>query len=134
MATLSVRWIKAILFVLACGLIPACTPNPQSNASPPTFNGLTSATPLAGSPGDIALAWTPATDFAGGGITYNVSYFLGTLPADSGKETFQFSTSSSTGVTVTGLTSLDPYIFIVQAQDANGSTDGNTVEVQATAP
>jgi hypothetical protein len=134
--SLSNRISKATLFFVAAGLIPACngSTNPNQNSRAPVFGGVASATPLAGSPGDVALSWTPAMDFSGTGITYNVFYAIGALPGNSGSETLQFSTTSATGVTVTGLTSSDPYIFHVEAQDGTGASDGNAVEVAATAP
>jgi hypothetical protein len=114
-------------------IIPACTGGSQNHATPPAFGGLVSATP-GGSPGQVVLVWAPAIDFAGGGITYNVFYCIGSKPAQSGSETLQLQTANTTGITVTGLVSADPYLFIVQAVDSKGETDGNTVELATTAP
>lgn len=129
------RVSRAIFLLLAAGLIPACNGSldQSAGAQPPVFGGVMSATPLA-TPGDVVLAWTPAQDFSGTGITYKVFYIQGTLPTDSGTETFQFSTTNPTGVTVTGLSSTHAYIFAVEAQDGTGATDSNSAEVAATAP
>jgi hypothetical protein len=132
MTKFSNRLIKPILCVLASGLIPACTPGQQGSSNPPLFGGLTSATP-SGTPGQISLVWAPATDNSGTGITYNVFWVVGAIPAQSGMEALHFSTTNSTGVTLTGLVA-DPYIFYVQAQDGTGASDGNTNEVAGTVP
>ena len=131
------RISRAIFVLLAAELIPACNgslgQDQGQGSSAPLFDGVMSATPIA-APGDIVLAWTPAQDISGTGITYDVFYAEGTLPTNSGSETLQFTTTNSTGVTVTGLTSGHSYIFRVLAQDGSGATDGNNAEVGATAP
>jgi hypothetical protein len=137
MKPLTDRVMKSFLLILACGVVPACgnysSPG-GATAEAPSFGGLTSATPLAGATGSVALTWTPAISLTGGAVSYNVFYAIGALPDNSGSEAFQFNTPNATGITVTGLVPKDPYIFIVQAQDSTGATDGNTVEFAATAP
>jgi hypothetical protein len=121
--------------LLAAGLIPACNGSlgqNGNNSPPPSFGGAT-ATPAA-TVGDVNLAWSPATDFSGTGITYNIWYAQGTV---SGSETYQFSTPASvspSGIQVAGLVSGKTYIFHVQAQDGTGAVDSNTAEPTATVP
>jgi len=132
------RISRAIFVLLVAGVIPACNGSMGNNgassgSTPPSFDGVTSATPLVAA-GDVALVWTPATDFSGTGILYDVFYAQGVLPTNSGTETFQFSTPNSDGVTVTGLESGKSYIFRVVAQDGTGAKDSNSAEAAAIAP
>ena len=122
-------WILPVVL-----LIPACSGSKNSNSAPPAFAGLVSATKGAPGSQEIILAWTPAVDFSGTGITYQVEYCIGSLPAQSGQETPQTSTTNGTGITLTGLFSGDPYVFHVVAVDGTGQGDGNGVEIGQSAP
>ena len=127
-------WTRSLLALAACALVPACapsTPGPQGTGGPPSFGGLVSATPSTTTPGEIDLTWAPASASVQGTITYQVFYAEG---LNSGKEKLQFTKTNSNGVAVTGLISHEPYLFIVQAEDALGNTDGNSVEREAIAP
>ena len=128
------RALSCLSILAVAFIIPACTGGSKNNAAPPSFGGLISATPTPGvAHGSVDLVWTPAVDFAGGGITYNVFYCIGSAPAQSGSETLQLQTANPTGITIGGLVA-DPYLFIVQAVDINGASDGNSIEKAATIP
>jgi len=131
-------WIRAGLLLALIALIPACNGNLQNgNGTPtssggPSFGGASAASAGPGS-GEVTLTWSPALELSGGTMTYFVFASL----SGSGTEDMAnpvATTSSSTGVTVSGLTSHDEYWFIVQAQDSAGNIDGNVMEVTATPP
>jgi hypothetical protein len=125
-------WIRpalSCLSILAVAfVVPACTSGSQNHAAPPAFGGLLTATST--TPGQVVLTWSPAVDFAGGGITYAI--FVGN--GGSGTEVSSGSTGSSTGTTITtwgGVNSFqsgNTYWIIVQAFDSLGQSDGNSVE------
>jgi hypothetical protein len=130
----AIRWIRDYMLLAVLVLVPACngSMNPNSPTNAPSFGGATSAT-AGPSSGEVTLTWSPALDVSGGTITYFVFASL----SGSGSEDMSnpvASTTNATGVTVTGLVSHDPYVFIVQAMDTSGHSDGNTVEVSATPP
>jgi len=129
---MNTSWMR-VSFLLLCGfVIPACgTTNPQTS-SQLQFGGLTSATAGAAA-GQVNLTWSSAVDFNGGAVVYDVFQTnAGSGTENLGAPTYQ--TSSSTGFTVSGLNSANHYWFIVQAQDAGGNVDGNTLEVEVIAP
>jgi hypothetical protein len=96
--------------------------NSSNTPTGPSFGGLQTVTAIGG--GQANLVWSPAIDLNGGTITYNVYGAIGTT---SGSEVFITSTTNPTGITLSGLTP-DPWIFLVQAVDANGTPDTNTAE------
>lgn len=122
------------ILILFASLLPACngTLDPNNSSTAPSFGGVTGAS-AGPSAGEVTLTWSPALELNGGTITYLVFAGIGTSGAEN-MSTPVTTTTSPTGVTVTGLTSSDPYAFIVQAQDSTGATDGNTVEAFATPP
>ncbi|MGA9751675.1 MAG: fibronectin type III domain-containing protein [Acidobacteriota bacterium] len=100
-------------------------------ATPPTFAGLTSVTPVSGATCSLQLAWSAGTSSCGGTITYNVYRSAGSAPVPPAG----LLQSGLTGTTYTdanvssGLT----YTYIVQAVDsANGLNDGNTTAKSGT--
>ncbi len=129
--------LRMFLTLSVFALVPACNgtldPNQSSSSNAPSFGGATSAAPGA-NPGEVTLSWSsPALSVAGGTITYLVyASGPGTGSGTENMSTPIASTTSSTGITVSGLTSLDPYWFIVQAADSGGQ-EGNMNEVTASA-
>jgi hypothetical protein len=126
------NFIRRLLLLLACVGIPACGQTANQPTSQLSFGGLASATPGAAA-GEVTLAWSPAVDFGGGSVVYDVFQ----TNAGSGTENLgspSYQTSSATGFTVTGLNSANHYWFVVQAQDSAGDVDGNTLEVEVIAP
>ncbi len=129
MRRFSLFGLKVLAAVVLAALVPACTSESSVNADPPSFGGLKSIATGA-STGQIVLTWDPAVDYAGGGITY----LIFATSAGSGTESSpSYASTNSTGYTVTGLVSSNTYWFIVQAEDSNGNTDGNTIEMSAVA-
>jgi len=125
------KWTRGALALLVCGLVPACTGS-NGNSTPPLFTpGITGATSTA--KGNAVITWSAAVDYSGTGILYNVAWSL-----TSGGESFSDATMSVSGIsgvttTITGLTSLDTYYFMVQAVDGNGVTDTNSPETEMAA-
>ncbi len=125
-------WIRPALSCLsilaAAFVVPACTSGNQNHAAPPAFGGLLTATSTIA--GQVDLTWSPAVDFAGGGITYAI--FVGN--GGSGTEVSSGSTGSSTGTSITtwgGVNTFqsgNTYWIIVQAVDSLGQSDGNSQE------
>ncbi|MDB4285403.1 fibronectin type III domain-containing protein, partial [bacterium] len=108
----------------------------KTDTFPPTFGGLVSATNQ-GTGGAVNLAWAAATENEGSEpVTYRVYYNLGTTIAD--WNTWQTTTQSSTGFTVTGLTDGQEYAFGVRAADSattpNFDTNTTTFTATPTAP
>ena len=119
---------RSIICAAAVAGVPACGTQQSSNTTGPSFGGLTSATPIGGL--QVTLAWTPALSVIGGVITYNIYGCIGVYPDLSGQE--QFLTSVNSGGNPTGATisvsSVNNWLFFVQAVDQNGNPDTNTVE------
>jgi len=121
-------------------IVPACTGGAQNKAAPPIFAGIATINKGAPGSGQIILGWIPATDFAGGGITYQI--FVGN--GGTGTEALSQTTTNPTGITLTqwnepaiGFTPFlagNTYCFIVQAVDSLGQSDGNTAEFNISAP
>jgi hypothetical protein len=103
-------------------------PSGPPDTDPPTVGGVTGATDT-GAGGTVDLTWSAATD-PSMPITYNI-YWNANAPV-SDYSTPQATSSSGTGVTVTGLTDDQTYYFIVRAEDSAGNEDINTVELAAT--
>jgi hypothetical protein len=126
-------FFRSGLLLLALGLIPACgTNDPTQNTMAPSFGGLTAANPGPAA-GEVTLSWAPAIELNGGTLVYDVFQ----TNAGSGTENLgapSYQTTSGTGFTISGLNSANHYWFIVQAQDAGGNVDGNTMEVEVIAP
>jgi len=133
--------LKPFLALALLGVIPACSNGLGSGdngsglmttgGGGPDFNGVTSAT-QGGASGQVILAWSPAVDHAGAGITYLIFQ----SNAGAGMEDMSgptFTSSSPTGVAVSAVSGVQ-YWYIVQARDGNGATDGNTVERTVVAP
>ncbi|HVR83683.1 MAG TPA: fibronectin type III domain-containing protein [Planctomycetota bacterium] len=121
------KWTRGALALLLCGLVPACTGS-NSNGTPPTFTSNIAATSTVSS--QAVVTWSPAVDYSGTGITYNLAWSL-----TSGGESFTDPTMSMVGIstttaTVTPLTPSDTYYFMVQAVDGNGVTDANSPETE----
>jgi hypothetical protein len=114
------RLIRLVLALLAFGVIPACGTN--QNSTPPTFGGITGATSTVVR--QATLTWNAAVDYSGGGITYLVAWST-TTGAEAFGSANSTSTTTPTGITITGLTSTSTYYFMVRAQDANGLQDVN---------
>ncbi len=96
--------------------------------SPPDFFGVTSAT-ATGTSGEIQLSWDTATD-PSTPITYNIYY-----ATSSGTQNFttpNTTTTSASGLTLTGLTDGVTYYFVVRAEDSVGNEDDNGLEQSAT--
>jgi hypothetical protein len=125
--------VRCLGILAAALIIPACTGGSQNKAAPPVFGGLLTATP--GAPGQIVLTWSPAVDFAGGGITYHI---FATNTGVSGSEMLIDTSTSPTGATTSafpgGFQSGNTYLMIVQAVDSLGQSDGNSVEKSVIAP
>jgi hypothetical protein len=140
MSQYAVQGLRAAFVVLVFGVIPACSGSNNSSTTPPVFAGVTSANP-GPAKGQITLTWAPATDFAGGGITYLVYISNAGTGTELSTTPQQFSgTTNSTGVTLsvdnngTNLQSGNTYWIIVHAQDVNGNVETNPdVEVTPTA-
>jgi hypothetical protein len=103
------------------------------DTTPPTFNGLTSAT---GAASAVNLVWSAASEASTGNSTpiiYNIywSYTSGGQNFANGP---QATTSNSTGETITGLINGQIYYFVVRAQDwaGNETPVGEDVEKSAT--
>lgn len=127
--------VRALAVALVAAILPACTGSTKnSSAAPPNFyNGTTVvATPGVAGSHQITLSWSPAVDFAGGGIQYLI--FQSLVSGGEDLSSPSYPPISGTSYLVTGLTAPDTYYFIVQAQDANGTVDGNTHEVIMAAP
>ncbi|NIM51749.1 MAG: CxxxxCH/CxxCH domain-containing protein, partial [Gemmatimonadales bacterium] len=102
----------------------------QTDTIPPTFSGIASASDV-GTGGAVNLTWAPATENEGSTpVTYRVYYNAGASITDWG--TWQATTQSSTGYTVTGLTDNQEYAFAVRAADSVPNPDGNTATLTAT--
>jgi len=125
--------LRFLLVLLAAAAIPACGLNQgNGNSNPPQFGGLTNAMPGTAA-GEVILSWTPAIDFSGGGITYNIYLSYGG-PGTENLSSPYATTTAATGITLSALTSKDSASIIVQAQDASGNTDGNQVEFTVPVP
>lgn len=98
---------------------------------PPSFAGLTSATP--DSPSSAVLSWSPATDneAPAGQIVYQIYQ-----AASTGGQSFaspSFTTQpGATSFSVTGLSPGVTAFFVVRAKDPSGNEDTNTVEQRVT--
>jgi hypothetical protein len=106
--------IRASVVLILFGLIPACS-SQKGNGTPPTFISNIAATSTV--KGQAVITWSPAIDYSGTGITYNVAWSL-----TSGGESFSDPTMSAVGITgttttISPLTSSDTYYFMVQAVD-----------------
>ena len=123
--------LRLLLAFLAVAVIPACGLDSGATTNPPQFNGLTNALPGT-SAGEVILSWSPATDTTGDPISYNIYLSYGG-PGTENLSTVYASTPSTTGITLTGLTSHNSASIIVQAQNSGG-TDGNTIEFTVTVP
>ena len=128
MTTLSIRLTRALICLVALGVVPACGPAKGPTTPPPTFSpGITAVTSSVATPGQITLTWSPGIDYSGTGLMYDIFWVIGDIPANSGQEILHMTVPNPTGITLTGMTP-DPYIFYVQAVDGTGQTDGNTIE------
>jgi len=128
--------MRLLLGLVVLGFIPACSNSfdntGSASTSAPSFGGLTSATP-GSAVREIILAWSPASDSSGTGITYLIFQ----TNAGAGAENLgspDYTTTDPTGFVVSGLQSSNQYWFIVQAQDGTGAVDGNATERTAVAP
>ena len=99
-----------------------------TDATVPTFGGLTSATDAA-TDGEVILTWAAATD-SSPPITYNIYWNAGAVITDF--STPQATSSSDTGDTVSGLTNNQIYFFVVRAEDTYGNAETNPNEFSAT--
>ncbi|MEW6053755.1 MAG: fibronectin type III domain-containing protein [Nitrospirota bacterium] len=101
------------------------------DTTPPSFNGLVSATAISSS--EILLEWDPASDNASDPAHIDYLIYVAT---SSGEQNLAVANSASapgaTSFTVTGLGPDTTYYFIVRARDAAYNIDSNTVEKSAT--
>jgi hypothetical protein len=102
------------------------------DTTPPTFSGLTTATP---SPSSIALSWTAASDNICAATDLKYLIYQATA---AGAENFAaptyVSAPGATSYTVGKLSINTKYYFVVRAQDLAGNIDSNRVEQSATTP
>ncbi len=98
---------------------------------PPSFAGLTSATPTG--PATINLAWAPATDdvSSAANITYRV--YMGSAPGAESATPAATTVPGATSIDITGLTPNTSYTFYVRAVDAANNADTTTPPVEVTA-
>lgn len=97
--------------------------------TPPTFAGLASATDRQ-TGGEVALAWSPATDDDTGVECYNIYYHTVDNAAQIVTQGIrQQAPDGAVGAVVGGLTDYETYYFIVRAQDKENpaNEDINTV-------
>lgn len=101
------------------------------DTTPPSFNGLVSATAISSS--EILLKWDPASDNASDPSHIDYLIYVAT---SSGEQNLAVANSASapgaTSFTVTGLGPNTTYYFIVRARDEAYNIDSNTVEKSAT--
>ena len=102
------------------------------DAVPPVFGGVETATAISSS--QIDLTWTAATDDVT--ASANIVYLI-YISTTSGGQDFLLPPSYTTAAgattySVTGLTTLTTYYFVVRARDEAGNVETNTVEVSAT--
>ena len=105
------------------------------DTSPPTFEGLASATVPAGAEDRIDLSWNPASDnrTAANSMVYLI--YMATSPGGENFASPSFTTQTgASSFSVTGLSPGTTYYFVVRARDEAGNTDSNTVEKSATTP
>ena len=102
-----------------------------ADTTPPVFSGLQSATAV--SEAEILLSWSPASDdvSAQSAIVYRI-YISQTPGGEDFTSPDHTTAAGATSFTVTGLSPLTTYYFVVRAEDEAGNTDTNTVELQAT--
>lgn len=110
----------------------ASAPSYGIDSTPPTFAGVTAASP---GPSSITLSWAAASDDSS--AQADIQYLVYQAPSPGGE-----SYAAPTAVTPAGATSfavgkLAPsttYYFVVRARDLAGNVDANTVELSATTP
>jgi len=96
--------------------------------TPPTFAGIATATPSAGSTCAIDLTWAAGSAVCGGPITYNVYRNTTTPVAPSAATWIASGISGTTYSDTSSLVSGTSYFYTVRAVDfANNVEDGNTV-------
>lgn len=108
------------------------TDSGPTDATAPTFGGVTGAT--VDSTSTIDLVWTAATDetSASTAIVYEV---CADTVATNCQTSFSATYTTSAGVsafTPTGLNGFTTYYFVVRARDEAGNVDTNTIEMSAT--
>jgi cytochrome c len=110
------------------GRASCAAPDPCSDASPPTFAGVTSATSL--SPTSVRLCWAAGADnlTPASGLLYDA--YLAASPGGQNYTVGPRKTSPA-GATCVQIDALPPdsqHCWVVRARDGAGNRDGNTVE------
>jgi hypothetical protein len=102
-----------------------------ADTTPPSFAGVTSATPVGSTA--LELAWAPATDdnFPADSIVYHVYVSENAGGQDFGAPALSTPAGATTAL-VTGLNVASDYFVVVRAEDPAGNEDANTEEVQGT--
>lgn len=109
----------------------AATTLATADASPPSFAGAATATPVGATA--IELAWQPATDDVSPAelIVYHV--YVSEIPGGHDFDAPALSTPpGATSAVIADLEAGREYFFVVRAEDVAGNQDGNTVEVAGT--
>jgi hypothetical protein len=96
----------------------------------PTFTDATAGVPTSTT---VPLNWSAAVDPFGSGVVYDV-FMSPTTGCIDFTLPLMASVSSSTGVTVTGLSTATTYYFVVRARDATGNVSLNSTEIVVTTP
>ncbi len=100
------------------------------DVTPPTFAGLVTATPTTDQ--TIDLAWSAATDDFSPPSQLVYDIFLANVSGGESYASPSFtSAAGATSFTVTGLTPITDYYFVVRARDQAGNQNVNTIEKQA---
>jgi hypothetical protein len=80
---------------------------------------------------ELTLSWPAAIDNSGTGVTYNV--FIGNNGSGSESSTpINANPIAALNYLVTGLTANDPYVFVIEAVDGNGTVSDNPNELTVT--
>lgn len=112
----------------------ATTPR-ESDTTPPSFGGITSAIATAGGTGQADLSWSPASDnrTAANSMVYLI--YMATSPGGENFTSPSFTTQAgATSFSVTGLSPGTTCYFVVRARDEAGNIDSNRVERLVTIP
>ncbi len=102
----------------------------MADQTPPTFGGV--AVPTVVSSTEIDLTWTAATDNVT--LQSNIVYLIyvsttSLVGQDLSTLSYYTTAAGATSFSVTGLTSLTTYYFVVKAKDEAGNVDTNPVEL-----
>lgn len=132
---LTTAQIGAIQQWITEGGRPSCAaPDPCSDASPPSFAGLATATAV--NPTTVQLCWAAATDDLTPPAALVYDAYLSATPGGEPLTGAPYQTAApgATCMQVPALSPASPQCWVVRARDAAGNRDGNTVERCVTTP